>query len=102
MTLFERLLQARAARAEGGLSWDPRLPGFLADRVDYEGGLPIEGAKEVRAVMTRYVSSALRAWGRAHEGQEVQGTLWLGPPGGPLHTELQVKLIPSEQAYKQE
>ncbi len=96
VTLFERLLQARAQHAKGplGLSWDPRLPGFLADKVDYEGGLPIEGAKEVRAVMTRYVSSALRAWEREHlHGEDVHGTLHLSPPRSPLHTELQVKLL---------
>ncbi len=29
-------------------------------QVDYEGGYPIEGAKEVSTLMTRYVSRALR------------------------------------------
>lgn len=89
--LFERLLEARAA-SEGPLSWDPRLPAFLAGRVDYEGGYPIEGAKEVRAVMTRYVSTALRAWARDHE--LVEGTrVHLAPPRGPLDTELRVTVV---------
>ena len=89
--LFERLLVARAA-AEGPLSWDRRLPAFLAGRVDYEGGYPIEGAKEVRAVMTRYVSTALRAWTRDHGAPEGR-RLHLAPPRTPLHTELRVTLV---------
>lgn len=88
--LCERLLQARAA-IEGPLSWDRRLPAFLAGRVDYEGGYSIEGAKEVRAVMTRYVSTALRAWARDHGPREGR-RLHLAPPGSPLHTELRVTL----------
>ncbi len=31
-------------------------------QVDYEGPYPIEGAKEVSTLMTRYISRTLRAW----------------------------------------
>lgn len=31
-------------------------------QVDFEGAYPIEGAKEVATLMTRYVSRALRTW----------------------------------------
>ena len=31
-------------------------------QVDFEGAYPIEGAKEVGTLMTRYVSRALRPW----------------------------------------
>ncbi len=35
---------------------------LLGVQVDFEGPYPIEGAKEVGTLMTRYVSRALRAW----------------------------------------
>jgi hypothetical protein len=34
-------------------------------QVDYEGGFPIEGAKEVSTVMTRHVSRQLRSWSQS-------------------------------------
>lgn len=36
---------------------------MLHAQVDFDGEYPIEGAKEVGTLMTRYVSRALRAWG---------------------------------------
>jgi len=33
----------------------------------------MEGAKEVRSLMTRYVTRALRAWDRVREGMEADG-----------------------------
>ena len=35
---------------------------LLLVQVDFEGAYPIEGAKEVSTLMTRYVSRTLRAW----------------------------------------
>ncbi|KAK9819389.1 hypothetical protein WJX81_001102 [Elliptochloris bilobata] len=64
VALFEaRLRERRDAwrRAEGAeLAWAPDVSDFLADRVDYDGAFPIEGAKEVATLMTRYVTRALR------------------------------------------
>ena len=37
-------------------------PGGLNAQVDFDGDFPIEGAKEVATIMTRYVSRALRHW----------------------------------------
>lgn len=34
----------------------------MRPQVDFDGEYPIEGAKEVGTLMTRYVSRALRAW----------------------------------------
>ena len=34
----------------------------MSSQVDFEGAYPIEGAKEVGTLMTRYVSRALRPW----------------------------------------
>lgn len=52
-------------------------------QVDFEGGHPIEGAKEVSTVMTRYVSRALRLW--LHQRRELSpeqlklaSTAWKG------------------------
>lgn len=36
--------------------------GITGVQVDFEGPYPIEGAKEVGTLMTRYVSRALRPW----------------------------------------
>lgn len=43
--------------------------GFCYLQVDFEGSHPIEGAKEVSTVITRYVSRALRLW--LHQQREI-------------------------------
>ena len=60
------------------------LPSPLG-QVDFDGPYPVEGAKEVATLMTRYVSSALRRWERSNaERLAVQrggnATLWVAPP----------------------
>ena len=41
---------------------------MLRAQVDFDGQYPIEGAKEVGTLITRYVSRALRAWGGGSTG----------------------------------
>lgn len=64
--LFDLKLGERvaAAHAEGlpEVSWHPSVVDFLTDKVDFDGDHPVEGAKEVATLMTRYVARALRVW----------------------------------------
>jgi len=36
-------------------------------QVDFDGAHPLEGAKEVNSLMTRYVTRALRAWSKVRQ-----------------------------------
>ncbi|BDA43300.1 probable chaperone protein ClpB [Coccomyxa sp. Obi] len=62
MKLVERRKGLVDAKQAANLTWDDDVVHFLTDRVDFEGPYPIEGAKEVSTLMTRYISRALRAW----------------------------------------
>ncbi|KAL4448497.1 hypothetical protein ABPG75_005716 [Micractinium tetrahymenae] len=61
MRLAERAEELRAGRL-GGLLWGAEVVDFLTDKVDFDGDFPIEGAKEVATLMTRYASRPLRLW----------------------------------------
>jgi hypothetical protein len=39
-------------------------------QVDFDGAHPLEGAKEVKSLMTRYVTRALRAWSKTRQLME--------------------------------
>eukprot|EP00884_Botryococcus_braunii_P017254 jgi/Botrbrau1/4211/Bobra.0044s0014.1 len=56
ITLFKK----EVARRAPALTASPQVFDFLADKVDFEEGYPIEGAKEVATVMTRYVSRPVK------------------------------------------
>ena len=43
-------------------------------QVDFEGRYPIEGAKEVKTLMTRYVTRAVRMWVAKLEEEASMGT----------------------------
>lgn len=66
MRLAERREELAAARL-GGLLWGPEVVDFLLGKVDFEGDFPIEGAKEVATLMTRYASRPLRLWAAAQQ-----------------------------------
>ena len=78
--LFQRRLEERAAALAaqrlGSLAWGPEVIDFLTARVDFDGGdgggdFPVEGAKEVGTLLTRYASRPLRQWAAAqHEALE--------------------------------
>jgi hypothetical protein len=42
-------------------------------QVDFDGAYPVEGAKQVKILMTRYVTRALRAWDKARQQMEKDG-----------------------------
>ncbi|KAI3426218.1 hypothetical protein D9Q98_008594 [Chlorella vulgaris] len=64
--LFEMRLAERSAELQdlklGSLQWDPAVIDFLTSKVDFDGAFPIEGAKEVGTLLTRYASRPLRQW----------------------------------------
>jgi hypothetical protein len=45
-------------------------------QVDFDGDFPIEGAKEVTTLMTRYVSRLLRLWAAAQQAAAEQVNAW--------------------------
>ncbi|PRW45202.1 ATPase of the AAA+ superfamily (ISS) [Chlorella sorokiniana] len=71
--LFEMRLAERGAELQNGqlgaLQWDEAVIDFLTEKVDFEGDFPIEGAKEVATLMTRYASRPLRLWAAAQQQQ---------------------------------
>ena len=82
MRLRERAEEALVQEGLGGLTWDKSVLDFLASRVDFDGEYPVEGAKEVGTLITRYVSRPLREWAEAqrqgaaqqrHQQREQQG-----------------------------
>lgn len=64
--LFEARIAEKAkevdARKLGPLLHNPSVVDFLAARVDFDGSYPIEGAKEVNTLVTRYISRPVREW----------------------------------------
>ena len=46
---------------------------LLLAQVDFEGEHPIEGAKEVKTLMTRYVTRAMRGWAAKMEADSAKG-----------------------------
>lgn len=53
-------------------------------QVDFEGDFPIEGAKEVATLMTRYASRPLRLWAAAQQQRLAAEQQWAkkGSGGG--------------------
>mmetsp|Transcript_31063 Transcript_31063/g.68966 ORF Transcript_31063/g.68966 Transcript_31063/m.68966 type:complete len:225 (+) Transcript_31063:187-861(+) len=42
------------------MQWDSRVITFLVDKVDFDGEYPLEGAKQVASVATRYIARLVR------------------------------------------
>ena len=53
----------------GMLQWDKSVVDFLTHKVDFEGGFPVEGGKEIGTLMTRHVSRPVREWAKLQENR---------------------------------
>lgn len=62
--LLVRGLQRRGAALAADkrltLAWDDRALEFLLSKVEFDGRYPLEGAKQVESVLTRYTARILR------------------------------------------
>lgn len=56
--------------------------------MDFEGKYPIEGAKEVKTLMTRYVTRAIRTWTMQMESKATRSAYIKGTPETALHLEI--------------
>lgn len=96
--LLRRGLAARGAELQRtkhtSLEWDERIVQFLCSKIEFDGAYPLEGAKGVESVITRYVSRIARKIPAATKDNRATLTLSVAGDGA----ELVGDLLPEHEA----